>query len=89
MKKSNQSLNKTIARKDLINSISVISAVLIVILGILMFLMVLNPEQDKMAGKTTYYIEQYLHSSDIPTMYIFCGEHENVFLLAYEYKNTQ
>lgn len=82
MKKSNLSLNKTIARKDLINSISVISAVLIVILGILMFLMVFNPEQDKMAGKTTYYIEQYLHSSDIPTMYIFCGEHENVFLLA-------
>lgn len=82
MKKSNQSLNKTIARKDLINSISVISAILIVIFGILMFLMVLNPEQDKMAGKTTYYIEQYLHSSDIPSMYIFCGEHENVFLFA-------
>ena len=82
MKKSNQSLNKTIARKDLINSISVISAILIVIFGILMFLMVLNPEQDKMAGKTTYFIEQYLHSSDVPSMYIFCGEHENVFLFA-------
>lgn len=82
MKKSNQSLNKTIARKDLINSISVISAILIVIFGILMFLMVLNPEQDKMAGKTTYFIEQYLHSLDVPSMYIFCGEHENVFLFA-------
>ncbi len=82
MKKSNLSLNKTIARKDLINSISVVSAVLIVILGILMFLFVLSPEQDKMAGKPTYLIEQYLHASDTPSLYHFCCEHENIFLLA-------
>lgn len=82
MKKSKQSLNKTIAKKDLINSISVVSAVLIVVFGILMFLMVLNPEQDKMAGKTTYFIEQYLHASDTPSLYHFCCEHENIFLIA-------
>ena len=82
MKKSNRSLNKTIAKKDLINSISVLSAFLIVIFGIIMFLMVLNPEQNKMTGKPTYFIEQYLHASDIPSMYHFCCEHENVFLLA-------
>lgn len=82
MKKSNQFSNKLIAKKDLINSISVISAVLIVIFGILMFLMVLNPEQNKMTGKPTCFIEQYLHASDIPSMYHFCCEHENVFLIA-------
>lgn len=80
MKKSNQSLNKAIARKDLINSISVLSAVLIIVFGILIFLSVLSPEQDKIAGKTTYFIEQYLHASDEPSMYHFCCEHENVFL---------
>ena len=82
MKKSNQFSNKLIAKKDLINSISVVSAVLIVIFGILMFLMVLSPEQDKMAGKPTYFIQQYLHASDTPSMYHFCCEHENVFLIA-------
>ena len=80
MKKSNQSLNKAIARKDLLNSISVLSAVLIVIFGILIFLLVLNPEQDKIAGKTTYLIEQNLHALDEPSVYHFCCEHENVFL---------
>ncbi len=82
MKKSNQFSNKLIARKDLINSISTASAFLIVIFGIIMFLLVLSPEQDKMAGKTTYYIEQSLHASDTPTLYHFCSEHENVFLFA-------
>ena len=82
MKKSNQFSNKLIARKDLINSISVASAFLIVIFGIIMFLLVLSPEQDKMAGKTTYLIEQHLHSTDAPTLYHFCAEHENVFLFA-------
>ncbi len=81
MKKSNQSLSKLIARKDLINSISVLSAFLIVIFGILMFLLVLSPEQD-INGKTTYLIEQHLHSMDTPTLYHFCAEHENVFLIA-------
>ncbi len=81
MKKSNQFSNKLIARKDLINSISALSAFLIVIFGILIFLMVLSPEQDKMAGKTTYYIEQCLHASDTPSLYHFCCEHENVFLI--------
>ena len=82
MKKSNQFSNKLIAKKDLINSISALSAFLIVIFGIIMFLMVLSPEQDKMAGKTTYLIEQHLHSMDTPTLYHFCAEHENVFLFA-------
>ena len=82
MKKSNQFSNKLIARKDLINSVSALSAFIIVIFGILMFLMVLSPEQDKMAGKTTFYTEQYLHSSDTPSLYHFCCEHENVFLFA-------
>lgn len=82
MKKSNQFSNKLIARKDLINSISALSAFIIVIFGILMFLMVLSPEQDKMAGKTTFYIEQSLHASDTPFLYHFCSEHENVFIFA-------
>ena len=82
MKKSNQFSNKLIAKKDLINSISALSAFLIVIFGIIMFLMVLSPEQDKMAGKTTFYIEQHLHSMDTPTLYHFCAEHENVFIFA-------
>ncbi len=82
MKKSNQFSNKIIARKDLINSISALSAFIIIIFGILIFLMVLSPEQDKIAGKTTYYIEQSLHASDTPTLYHFCSEHENVFLFA-------
>ena len=46
MKKSNQFSNKLIARKDLTNSISAASAFLIVIFGIIMFLLVLSPEQD-------------------------------------------
>ena len=46
MKKSNQSLNKMIAKKDLINSISSLSAFLIVVFGIMMFLLVLYPQQD-------------------------------------------
>ncbi len=82
MKKSKQFSNKLIARKDLINSISVLSAFLIVIFGIIIFLMVLNPQEDKMAGKTTFYIEQCLHASDTPSLYHFCSEHENVFLFA-------
>ncbi len=81
MKKSNQFSNKLIARKDLINSISALSAFLIVIFGIIMFLLVLSPEQD-VNGKITFLIEQQLSALDTPSLYHFCSEHENVFLFA-------
>lgn len=81
MKKSNQSLNKTIAIKDLINSISAPTAFLTVIFGILMFLLVLSPQQN-VYGKTTYFIEQMLSAAETTTFYHFCAEHENVFFTA-------
>lgn len=77
MKKSKQFSNKLIARKDLINSVSAISAFLIVIFGIIMFLLVLSPEQD-VNGKITFLIEQRMMYSG---SYYFCAEHENVFLI--------
>ena len=80
MKKSNQFSNKLIARKDLINSISVASAFLIVIFGIIMFLLVLSPEQD-VNGKITFLIEQRMMYT-LGGSYNFSAEQENVLLVA-------
>ena len=80
MKKSNQFSNKLIARKDLINSISVASAFLIVIFGIIMFLLVLRPEQD-VNGKITFLIEQRMMYT-LDGSYNFSAEQENVLLVA-------
>ncbi len=80
MKKSNQFSNKLIAKKDLINSISAISAFLIIIFGIIMFLLVLSPEQD-VNGKIRFFIEQRMMCSSAET-YHFCSEMENVLLFA-------
>ena len=80
MKKSNQFSNKLIARKDLINSISVASAFLIVIFGIIMFLLVLSPEQD-VNGKITFLIEQRMMYT-LDGSYNFSAEQENVLLVA-------
>ncbi len=79
MKKSRQSLSKLIARKDLINSISVLSALLIVAYGILMFLLTVSPETNEF-GKTISSIEQEL-SIYSTARYDFCYETESVFLL--------
>lgn len=79
MKKSNQSLNKAIGRKDLLNSISALSAFLIVIFGIIMFLLVLNPEQD-VNGKITFLIEQRMMYS-LDGGYTYSAEFENVLLV--------
>ena len=80
MKKSNQFSNKLIARKDLINSISTASAFLIVIFGIIMFLLVLSPEQD-VNGKITFLIEQRMMYT-LDGSYNFSAEQENVLLVA-------
>ena len=79
MKKSNQSLNKTIARRDLTNSISVISALLIVAFGIIMFLLVLVPQQD-INGKLIFELEERLLLST-GGCYLFCSEIAAVPLL--------
>ena len=79
MKKSNQFSNKLIARKDLINSISAISALLIVAFGIIMFLLVLIPQQD-INGKLIFEIEERLLLST-GGCYLFCSEIKAVPLL--------
>ena len=60
MKKSKQSLNKTISRKDLINSFSAISILLIFGYFVLMFLFILQPEQDYINGGITYSLYDWL-----------------------------
>lgn len=79
MKKSKQFSNKQIARKDLINSITALSLILILVFGILMFLFVLNPEQNS-NGDISFLVKQKLSS---PSMehYIFCEESGTVLLL--------
>lgn len=56
MKKSKQSLSKKIANKDLLNSFSAISILLIFSYFILMFLFILNPETDYIDGGITYHL---------------------------------
>ncbi len=79
MKKSNLSLNKTIAKKDLINSFTPLSLILILMFGILMFLLVLSPEQVP-TGEILYAIKTELSYSSIEK-YIFCEESGSVLLL--------
>ncbi len=79
MKKSNLSLNKTIARKDLINSFTVLSALLIIIYGILMYLFTLSPETSE-NGVITSSIEASLFSLSMQR-YIFCYETGSAVLL--------
>ena len=79
MKKSNQFSNKLIPRKDLTNSISAASALLIVAFGIIMFLFVLIPQQD-INGKLIFELEERLLLST-GGCYIFCSEITAVPLL--------
>ena len=79
MKKSNQSLNKIIAKKDLVNSISAISALLVIAFGISMFLLVLFPQQD-INGKLIFELEERLLLST-GGCYLFCSEITAVPLL--------
>ncbi len=79
MKKSKQFSNKLIAKKDLINSITALSLILVLVFGILMFLFVLGPEQDS-NGKISFLVEQEL-SSPPKENYIFCEESGTVLLL--------
>lgn len=79
MKKSKQFSNKITARKDLLNSTTALSLILILIFGILIFYLVLIPETTPNGG-TSFLVEQELVSPPIEN-YIFCEERETVLLL--------
>lgn len=67
MKKSNLFSNKLISKKDLMNSVSVISTLLIFGYFVLMFLFILQPEQDYINGGITYSLYDWLANSPMKT----------------------
>ena len=79
MKKSKQFSNKLIAKKDLINSFTPLSLILILVFGILMFLFILGPEQVS-TGEILYAVESEL-SYNADKNYIFCEESGYALLL--------
>jgi len=80
MKKSKQSLNKIVAKKDLINSFSAISILLTFGYFVLMFLFILSPEKDYIDGGITYSLYDLLAYSSMKS-YRFAFTPELVTLI--------